>query len=70
MKNKIPSIQKAWRRYKELWEQNQDSITWHKIFMSLNDIILFLSPYILATYFHSTFSRPKKYMGHKKNRNI
>jgi hypothetical protein len=70
MKNKMPNIQKAWRQYKELYEDQQGKIHWVSILLSTCDIFMFMVPYWLATFYNSTHVRPKKFMGHRKNRNI
>lgn len=71
MSNKIPRVQITWRKFSEELPEKLSILDGFKILQDIQEVLYdLIIPHIIATHWYSSFSRPRKYVGHRKNRNI
>lgn len=71
MKSKIPPVQQVWRKYNDELPEKLSILNGWKIISDIQETLYnFVIPHLIAIHWYSSFSRPRKYRGTRKHRNL
>lgn len=66
----IPPVQIGWRKWQELYDENMEALVWWQYLKSLNDIVLFIVPYIIAIFWSTDKMTKVEKKSKRKHRNL
>ena len=67
-----PPIQKGWREYCKLWEEEQNLLSFPERTIKMLEMLVQVIPYLYATYFYAAISPARTSRKHfnRKHRNL
>lgn len=66
----LPRVQQTWRKYKEMWEDEQNLLSYRERMMKAQEIFMYLAPHIIAIHYLASRPQGRTFHGRKRNRNV